>query len=117
MSAAFFTITETDILLLTIITSGIFAGWLSYLMTTRESFQAQNCIKSMLFGILFSLISTISIHALYGKFLLGIPSELQNLFYWCVSFLPAFVISLTYAVVTRPKRSVNVFSQRFMDDH
>lgn len=94
-------ITQTDVLLLIIISSGMLAGILAYLMVPAQKKEMQNCIKSMLFGIVFSLLSLLLVHFALYDFVNGVPSELQTLFLWCVSFMPAFLLALAYGLVAR----------------
>jgi len=101
-------LTETDLLIGIIATSGLLAGLLAYLMVPSLKRERQNCIKSMLFGIVFSLVSYMLVHALVPQIVYGVPQELHALFSWCVSFLPALLMSLTYGVVVRRKGNFEI---------
>jgi|GEM_PF-3348118 len=96
--------TETDVLLAVIITSGVLAGLFAYLMIPSLNRGRQNCIKSMLFGIIFSLFSYLLVHVLFSPIMRGVPGELHTLFSWCVSFLPALLLSISYGWLVRRQR-------------
>ncbi|MBD3583691.1 hypothetical protein [Flavobacterium selenitireducens] len=102
----FLHLTETDVLLAIITTSGVLAGLFAYLMLPSVKRGRQNCIKSMLFGIIFSLVSYMLVHALFDHIMRGVPVELRGLFSWCVSFLPALLLSITYGLVVRRQGKV-----------
>ena len=91
----------TDIVLVVIFTSGLMAGVLSYLMVPSPKRELQHCLKSILFGILFALVSNLLIHFAFEETINGVPSELKTLFLWCVSFLPAFIMALAYGMFSR----------------
>jgi uncharacterized membrane protein YeaQ/YmgE (transglycosylase-associated protein family) len=107
------TITPIDILLLITVTSGLLAGLLAYLMVPSSKRESQECIKSMLFGIVFALISSFGIQTLFEKRIAGIPPEIHDLFLWCASFLPAFVLSIVYAVIARKHRMMDSLQDLF----
>lgn len=94
-------LTQSDLLLFIIATSGVLAGLLSYLMLPSRKREAQHCIKSILFGILFALFANLVLHFGFRNVVEGVPSELKCLFLWCVSFLPAFLMALAYGVFSR----------------
>ncbi len=94
-------ITNTDALLLIILSSGMLAGILAYLMVPSHTKEMQNCVKSMLFGIVFSLMSLMIVHFAMADFVNGVPGELQTLFLWCLAFMPAFLLALAYGLVAR----------------
>lgn len=96
----------TDFFITIVITSGIVAGWIAY-MTVSPTMHRHfsNCIKSMLFGIVFALVSGIFIHVVYGNSLPGIPGKLEGVFVWCATFLPALILSVAYNFVRRKETS------------
>lgn len=104
----FLHLTETDVLLTIIATSGVLAGLFAYLMLPSVKRGRQHCIKSMLFGIVFSLFSYMVVHTLFAHIMRGVPGELHALFSWCVSFLPALLLSITYGLVVRRPKNVEL---------
>lgn len=97
----FFHLTYTDLIIAIVITSGLLAGLFAYLMLPSLKKERQNCIISMLFGIIFSLASITAVHVFFPNIVNGVPTELSTLFLWCLSFLPSLVLSLIYGVFVR----------------
>ncbi|NUY80760.1 hypothetical protein HUK80_07645 [Flavobacterium sp. MAH-1] len=93
--------TQTDILLAIIATSGVLAGILAYLIIPCLKRESQHCIKSVLFGIMFALLSNLTVHFVFGNAVKDVPSELQLLFLWCTTFFPAFLLTLAYDLMAR----------------
>jgi len=94
-------LTYLDLLILIVCTSGLLAGLFAYLMLPSTKRERQNCIISMLFGIIFSLASITMAHIFFPNIIHGVPEELTTLFLWCVSFLPSLLLSIGYGIFVR----------------
>ncbi|RZJ64446.1 MAG: hypothetical protein EOO50_15585 [Flavobacterium sp.] len=101
---------QIDFFIAIIISSGIIAGWISYMtVSPLQQRHLSNNIKSMLFGIVFALVSGIFVHVIYGNSLNGIPGKLESIFVWCATFLPALIMSVAYNFLRRKESSAMEF--------
>lgn len=94
------TFNETDLTLGTVIFAGVVAGWLAWLLSPHKHRTAEG-IKHCLFGIVFSLFSSIAFHLICGSALDELPMEMHYTFLWCASFLPSLVLSVLYGMFVR----------------
>jgi uncharacterized membrane protein YeaQ/YmgE (transglycosylase-associated protein family) len=101
-----FALTSIDILLIVVITSGLLAGLMAYLMLPSFKRESEKCIKSMLIGIIFSLVVTSMIQLFLVNVIQGVPPEIYELFLWCAAFVPTLMLSLGYGLLSRRQREI-----------